>query len=245
MLAFKNKISQFVCAGLDDGTIMVLNIDNQVSIKTSWSAHTNKVISLALFNNGLLASGSDDFTIRFWNLTATTLFKKEFVLKRKTESKAEFINAKTSVNALVFLNNGLLASGTSDSNIYVWDYNLDSALFSLNTQSVVYSLCLLNNGFLASGLADGFIKIWDMDKRQLVKSLSGHTNSVKSLVVLKNGFLASGSEDKSVKIWDVDLGKEVKSFYGHQGGVNSLIVLSNGYLVSGSSDFSIKIWNVV
>ena len=243
MVTLKSKTfsstSRFVCAGRDDGSIVILDATNQISKVNEWQAHEKKVTSLALFQNDLLASGSD-FEILLWNASASISSKK--LVKREINSRVQqgLDVTPDSVNALVFLGNGILVSGTSG-HIYVWDLNLKS--FILDAKSEVYALCVLKNGHVASGLADGLVKIWDAEKRELVKTLAGHSKSVKSLAVLNNGYLASGSDDKTIKIWDTDKEKEVKTLFGHEGGVTVLIVNTNGYLVSGSSDFTIKIWN--
>ena len=250
MFTLKSKTfsstSRFVCAGRNDGSIVILDSTNQISKVNEWQAHEKKITSLALFQNDLLASCSDS-EIKLWNARASIPSKKS--AKREINSRAQFFSFSVypeSVNALVFLENGILVSGTSGSysgHIYVWDLNFESALFSLDTKSEVNALCVIKNGYLASGLADGLVKIWNLEKRELVKTLVGHSKSVKSLALLNNGYLASGSDDTTIKIWDPDKEKEVKTLFGHEGGVTALIVNTNGYLVSGSSDFSIRIWN--
>jgi WD40 repeat protein len=68
----------------------------------------------------------------------------------------------------------------------------------------------------------------------IIKTLTGHTNSVLSLAVLPDGSLASGSGDKTIKIWDTIKGIEIKTLTGHTSEVLSLAVLPDGSLASGS-----------
>jgi WD40 repeat protein len=148
---------------MDDGSIVILDATNQISKVNEWQAHEKKVTSLALFQNDLLASGSD-FEILLWNASASISSKK--LVKREINCRVQrgLDVTPDSVNALVFLGNGILVSGTSG-HIYVWDLNLKS--FILDAKIEVYALCVLKNGHVASGLADGLVKIWDTEKREL------------------------------------------------------------------------------
>jgi WD40 repeat protein len=60
---------------------------------------------------------------------------------------------------------------------------------------------LLDNT-LASGSWDKTIKIWDTVNGNELKTLEGHTGTVKALAVLPDYTLASSSNDKTIKIWE-------------------------------------------
>ena len=77
---------------------------------------------------------------------------------------------------------------------------------------------------------------------EAIKTLTGHTDSVRALTVLPDGSLVSGSVDNSIKIWDVTNGQTIKTLTGYTGDVYALSVLPDGSLASGSEDYSIKIW---
>jgi WD40 repeat protein len=54
---------------------------------------------------------------------------------------------------------------------------------------------------LASGSTDKTIKIWDQNNGIIIKTLLGHTESIKSSAVLPSGFLARASDDNTIQIW--------------------------------------------
>ncbi len=72
--------------------------------------HTSNVRALTVLNNGDLASGSDDRTIKIWNATDGT-------------SKRTLKNHTSGVYALAALNTSDLASGSSlgDGTIKIWN----------------------------------------------------------------------------------------------------------------------------
>ena len=62
------KLKDNTIATGHDGSIKLWN-KNNFQLITTFSAHTGKVSSLAVLSNGLLISGSNDFTIKIWNST--------------------------------------------------------------------------------------------------------------------------------------------------------------------------------
>jgi len=77
-----------------------------------------------------------------------------------------------------------------------------------------------------------------------VKTLTGHTNSIRSLVVLKDGRLVSGSNDKTIRIWDASTGTLLRVLTGHTDFVTYLAVLQDGNTIASASwDTTIRIWN--
>ncbi|CAF1013692.1 unnamed protein product [Brachionus calyciflorus] len=114
------------------------------------TGHTSGVSSLTVLNNGNLASGSVDRTIKIWNTN-------DFSLVRTLTGHTDI------VRTLSVLKNGNLASGSSDRTIKIWNTN-DGSLIRTITGFInaVYAISVLNNGNLASGSDDGSIKIWNV-----------------------------------------------------------------------------------
>ncbi len=112
--------------------------------------------------------------------------------------------------ALIQLPNGQLAAG-SGNNINIWD-PLNSVAASLTTLTdhtdKVLVLALSPNGsLLASGSIDQTVKLWSFASQTTsVKTLTGHTNTIRALCFVSNQILASGSYDLTIKIWDISSG---------------------------------------
>jgi len=204
--------------------------------------HTGDVNTLIkLSNDNLLASGSDDNTIKIWNLKTNSLIRT-------------LSGSSGHVLSLAVLNNGYLASGSADKSIQIWNAETGQQIRKLNGHlGEVKSLAVLNNGMLASGSLDQSIKIWNTDFEQcsnfcVFRTIKAHKDSVLCLYALKNGNLASGGGnlDPTIKIWNINYEDGlIKTFTGHYAAILTLVQIQNGNLISGSADKTIKIWDML
>lgn len=196
--------------------------------------HLDSIFTLERLDDNMIASGSNDKTIKIWNIKNANCIQ-------------ELLSHCNSVLALKYLHNGILASGSGDKTIKLWnlnEYQCTNTLIGHNSE--VYSLAILQNGNLASGSGDKTIKIWNITTMNCEKTLIGHGRSIFCLCVLSNGYLCSGSVDCIIYLWNWR-NETNDSFYykliGHEQVVNCLIELDDKRIVSGSSDSTIKVWN--
>ncbi len=57
------------------------------------------------------------------------------------------------------------------------------------------------NDMLASGARDSTVKLWNKNTGELLRTLSGHDDTVTSVAFDASDMLASGSRDSTVKLW--------------------------------------------
>lgn len=198
--------------------------------------HKSLVNSLVFSpNSKFLASGSDDKTIRLWDIE-----------NRQCISTLE--SHESAVLSVDFhRNNCLLASGGQDHTIKIWNIEQRDCFKTLSghenwVQSVAFSP---DGNLLASGSEDSTVKIWDIKTGQCLKTLSGHAAGIWSVTFCTNGgTVASGSEDYSIKIWDIETGQCLKTLEGHTNWVRALSFDSNRQILASSSeDATIKFWD--
>lgn len=201
------------------------------------TGHTETVNSVAFSPDGrTLASGSDDNTIKLWNVESGQQTKS---LEGHTSS----------VKAVAFSRDGkTLASGSLDKTIKLWNVESGEQIRSLkDPASSAYSVAFSpDRKTLASASGYGTIKLWSVENGQQIRSLEGHTYSVRSVAFSPDGkTLASGSNDQTIKLWSVETGQQTKSLVGHTYDVWSVAFSRDGKtLASGSPDKTIKLWNV-
>ncbi|NCQ67761.1 MAG: protein kinase [Microcystis aeruginosa L111-01] len=218
---------QFLISGL---------VDTPFLYKTL-TGHSDMVTSVVYSPDGrYLASGSDDKTIKIWEVATG----KE--LRTLTGHSDR-------VSSVAYSPDGrYLASGSSDDTIKIWEVATGKELRTLTGHSswvlsVVYSP---DGRYLASGSVDKTTKIWEVATGKELRTLTGHSGWVQSVVYSPDGrYLARGSWYRTIKIWEVATGKELRTLAGHSGSVLSVVYSHDGrYLASGSGHNTITIWEV-
>ncbi|CBF80695.1 WD40 repeat domain-containing protein [Aspergillus nidulans FGSC A4] len=141
----------------------------------------------------VLASGSDDETVRLWDPATGSL-------QQTLEGHSGW------VLSVAFSPDGrLLASGSFDKTVRLWDPATGSLQQTLRGHSNwVRSVAFSPDGrLLASGSFDKTVRLWDPATGSLQQTLRGHSDTVRSVAFSPDGrLLASGSFDKTVRLWD-------------------------------------------
>ncbi len=98
----------------------------------------------------------------------------------------------------------------------------------------------LPNGQLVSASDDYTLKIWDIRSGTCVRTLSGHTWTIKGVASLPNGQVVSAG-DLTLKIWDIRSGKCIRTLSGHTSMVKGVASLHNAQVLSVNIDQTLKI----
>lgn len=144
---------------------------------------------------------------------------------------------------------GLLASGSYDQTVKLWDLASNRLVRSLDGhRGAVNSVAFdRQGGILASASDDNTVRLWDVTSGRLLRSLEGHSRAVTSVAFdPQGGTFASGSQDRTVKLWDVASGRLLRSLGGRQGAINSVTFDPQGRtLASASHDGLVQVWDAI
>ncbi|GAX43555.1 WD-40 repeat-containing protein [Tolypothrix sp. NIES-4075] len=213
---------------------------------TTLRGHSDRVISVRFSPDGrLLASASDDKSIKLWGIPNMTLRSSLEGLDKSPNG----IGHAAGVYGVSFSPDGqTIATAGGEGWVKLWrtrDGYMIKTLqgHSSGVNSVSFSP---DEPILASASDDKTVKLWDIITDKEIKTLTGHIAAVNSISFSPDGkTIASASADKTIKIWDIITAKEIKTLTGHTAAVNSISFSPDErMLASASADNTIKLWDI-
>jgi F-box/WD-40 domain protein MET30 len=139
-------------------------------------------------------------------------------------------------------NLNILATGSYDSTIILWDMENGSVIRVLRGHTMGIRALQFNDRMLVSGSLDGTVKIWNWKTGVCINTLN-HALGVIS-VHMAGDLLASGSMDKSIKIFNFKT-QECFCLRGHTDWVNQVrIDVASRTVLSASDDCTVKLWDL-
>jgi len=211
--------------------------------------HQREAWALAFSPDGaILASGSDDHTIRLWDVNSD---RELLTLRGHSQT----------VTALAFFpQTDRLASVSLDGQVLLWNLTRtgpDPGQISASPNVLhVYddrlrAVSASSDGqHLAVAGSNGLIHVWDVDQRRIHSELKGHPSNVHALAYSPNpSVLASASGDGTVRRWDPNSGtlSDTWSFLGE---MRTVAVSSDGLMMAAGGDprivtlWSMDTWGV-
>ncbi|AKG23162.1 serine/threonine-protein kinase [Calothrix sp. 336/3] len=202
--------------------------------------HLNSINSLAISRNSVnLVSGSDDKTVKIWNLPNRKLLRTLTGHSDWVYSVAVTTDGKT------------IVSGSKDGTVKAWNLETGQLLRTFTGHTAIVNSVAIapDNQTVVSGSYDKKIKVWQLHTGQEILNLTGHSQEVLSVAIAPDGRkLVSTSADRTIKIWDLNTGRELNSLKGDLGGdINSTAISPNGQILATVSDGStsqVRVWNL-
>jgi WD40 repeat protein len=178
-------------SGSLDGTIKRWN--RQTGCQQTLVGHGGGVWCLALSADGsLLASGSQDQTIKLWEVD-------------RHRCRQTLVGHESWVRSVAIApDRQTILSGSADGMIKVWSLHGACIHTLVAHRGPVLSIGFHPNGHtFASCGTDGVIKLWDAATYQCLQTLEAHDRWVRFLCYSPDGqTLASCSQDETIKLWN-------------------------------------------
>ena len=189
---------------------------------------------MALSPDGrMLASPSDDKTLRIWDINSGTLL-------RTIKQPAPVCAAWSPDNHVLALDD------YRDYTIRFWNLETGEILRILkgHTGRILSIAWSPDGNILASCSGDNTIRLWNAETGKTFKKLKGHSSAVVSIAWSPDGrTLCSGSGDGTIWLWDAQTGNETRAFYVLPV-VNCVAWSQDGqHIASGSGDHTVRVWN--
>lgn len=176
------------------------------------------VISMAFTSDGhTLATGSDDYTIKLWDLPAGHELRT-------------LAGHSAWVRAVAFSPDGLsLASASDDLTVKLWDVDSGRVLRTMEGHANrVMSVAFSQDGHvLASGSDDGTVILWDVHSGRKLRTLSAQA-AVLSVAFRSDGRTLASGDKYAVRLWDTSTGDQSVAIFALDQGAHWLAVNPDG-----------------
>lgn len=179
-----------------DGQIVVWDIATLLPA-AQLAQHQRRVNAIAL-SSGMMASASEDGTVKLWRTIREEQNKLLLAETIKTEETVRFLSIYTK-NAQRYL----VVASRSEVKRYTLDSRLNSCESSIVCRSAypITALSLSSDGYLMLGSEDRFVTVWEIDSQECVAQLA-HEWGVVAIAASDSGQkVITASADEVVTVW--------------------------------------------
>lgn len=251
-----NKTGDLLLSGAWDNKMILWDLSTNEMIY-KFDNHSNMIWDVSFSNDDkYVASASWDASINVWDIKS-----KELIYKFKHEPKYKKIQTEpfyqehfspNMINSIDFSpDNRLLASGSSDGIIRIWNLKTGELKETINIHdSVSVKRILFDKSGTKLISSSDKIKVYNLELKQIEIILDGHNGTdICALDLDKTGkYLISGDiaiRNPLIILWDIETGGKIRVFKGHDAIIRDISFSNNNkYMASVGEDNLIKLWSI-
>ena len=238
---------QLLASGADDHAVKLWDVKTGRCTNT-FQGYTNAILTISLgANHTVIASGHEDQTIKLWYSGTGECFSTLRGHGGRVWTIA-FAPSSDDDSGEHQDNTTLLASGSADRTIKLWNWQTGQCLKTLQGhKSWIWAVSFSPDGqWLTSSSYDATTKVWQVNTGECLATLDDHPSSVASVTFSPNGhWLATSSFDQTIKVWDPKTWQCRTTLQGHAGLVRcSVFSPDSQQLFSCSHDLTAKQWDI-
>lgn len=214
-------------------------------------------------NDNLFATGSEDNSVRVWDISALTTSPETPKLIQNLKGHTQ------DVYALEFIDEDRIVSGSGDQTLKLWSVSEGECLATIQSQTQtqaqgsdgpreagITSLSISQNRkLIATGSLDRLVRVFELvdgNEFKLIETFEGHLDSVYSVTFdSHDSTVISGSLDRTIRKWSLNsmaADKCLQVISNHRDFVLSVAVSfplksSRPFIISGSKDRTVQFWD--
>jgi WD40 repeat protein len=205
---------------------------------------SSSITSVAFSSDGEIVSGSENGTVRLWNLLWESNKAQIFTIK--------FLRGHlNSIKSVAFSpNNKHIVSSSDDGTVRVWNVtteNLIEQSLEDNPNAVGLQSSVAfspDSKIIARGDWSTTVQLWDVTTGRLIGKLVGHQGPIKRVAFSPDGkMIFSASEDGTIRLWDVITKKPIN--YLLQEGISHVVSPDGRIIAIRVNNREIQLWDAI
>lgn len=217
------------------------------------TGHKSGINAMTLSDdNSILATGSDDRTVRLW----TTKFNTY-------ECFGVLVGHEDYVTS-VLIEDIYVVSSSADRTIRKWDMGTSECIRVFRGHKSLITRVICTGDFLFSSCYDRTARCWDFDTGECIRVFVGHKRGVYPMTFIpaeeldddddddvgdspltNHDILITGSADHTAIVWSFETGRPLHVLKEHTGAITCMATDAQGkILVTGSTDHTIRSWDI-
>ncbi|MFP4394996.1 MAG: hypothetical protein ACLFTI_07000 [Anaerolineales bacterium] len=239
---------RYIAAASDDAIVYVWELHPldmggtsqlTATLHTTFTGHTGPVNAVAFSPaENILASASQDRTIRFWDLETG-------------RAVHTLVGHTAGVTTIAYSSDGThLVSGSRDLTVRLWNIatRAANALTVLSgPENVVLRVGFSpEDRYILAGSGDKSVRLWDRSflKEQQLSTLTGQTARMRNIAFNPQGkFLASGDDQGIAQVWSLASGEVINTLHTLGGTLWDVTYSHDGQqLITCSEDGKVRVW---
>jgi WD40 repeat protein len=191
-------------------------------------------------DGSLLATSSNDGTVRIWDVAAGT---QHLVLRGPPREKFySFISGLTPA----FSPDGSRVASGGWLSTPIWDLATGKISMVLPGQREAFAVAFSPDGTRVATAVGLDAQTWDAHTGKPLITLSGHTGDILGVAYSPDGQrIATGGDDGTAQVWDAATGESQLTLAGHTVGVDQVAFTPDGdRLLTGGADGTARLWDI-
>lgn len=227
---------QLFVAGCENGQVLIFTLSSRAILRKF--SHHKRPTHATIFapNKTQVISGSDDATLRLWDLSSG-------------QQISMWTGHTDYVRSAACVSENAILSGSYDHTVRLWDTRAKGAQATLDHGCAVESVAQFQHSRLAASTGGTTVKLWDLTAGRVMQTLGNHQKTVTCASIVdvrdRDGAhctrLLTGALDGHVKVYDLETFK-VAYAYKYPSGVMSVAVAPDlSSMVVGMADRSMVV----